>query len=78
MEIFSQTIGWIGTIFVIIAYFLNSYNKIKSNSREYQLMNLFGSIGIGFNVFYQSAWPAFTLQVVWGLIAIFSLLRKKK
>lgn len=78
MEIFSQSIGWVGTFLVLSAYFLISYNKIKSSSTIYQLMNLFGAIGIGFNVFYQSAWPAFTLQVVWGLIAVFSFLNKKK
>ena len=81
MEIFSQIIGWVGTFLIVLAYFLVSNNKISAESKRYQLINLFGAIGIGFNVFYQQAWPAFTLQIIWGIIAIVSIikiLRKKK
>ena len=74
MDIFSQIIGWAGTFLVIFAYFLVSNNKINSESKKYQLMNLFGAIGIGFNVFYQQAWPSFALQIIWGIIAIFSFI----
>lgn len=78
MEIFSQIIGWVGTILIVVAYFLNSTGKLSSNSNKYQLLNLLGAIGVGFNVFYQSAWPALALQVTWGIIAILSLKRRKK
>ena len=77
MDIFSQIIGWAGTFLVIFAYFLVSNNKINPESKKYQLMNLFGAIGIGFNVFYQEAWPALALQIAWGIIAVLSLIRKK-
>jgi len=81
MEIFSQAIGWVGTFLIVLAYFLVSNNKISPNSKRYQLVNLFGSIGVGFNVFHQQVWPAFVLQVIWGIIAVFSIiksLRNKK
>jgi len=78
MEIFSNIIGWIGTIFIVLAYFLVSNNKIKATDVVYQLMNLFGAIGVGINVFYQQAWPSFSLQIIWAIIAIVSLLRRKK
>ena len=80
MEIFSQTIGWIGTFLIILAYFLVSNNKISATSKRYQLMNLFGAIGVGFNVFHQQAWPAFALQIIWAIIAIVSIIKiiKKK
>lgn len=81
MEIFLQAIGWVGTFLIVLAYFLVSNNKISPNSKKYQLVNLFGAIGVGFNVFHQQAWPAFVLQVIWGIIAVFSIiksLRNKK
>ena len=78
MEIFSQIIGWAGMVLIVSAYFLVSTNKISSSNRNYQILNFFGAIFVGINVFYQSAWPAFTLQVVWALIAIFSLFKVKK
>lgn len=79
MEIFSQTIGWVGTAFILIAYLsLVYFKQITEDSKSYQLLNLFGAILIGISVFYKTAWPAFTLQIAWALIAIFSLIRKKK
>ena len=39
----------------------------------YQAMNFFGALGVGVNVFYQAAWPALALQVVWGIIAVIAL-----
>jgi len=79
MEIFFQIIGWVGMALVILAYFLLvSSEKITENSRIYQILNLLGAIGVGFNVFHQQAWPAFALQVTWGIIAVLSLIRRKK
>ena len=77
MEIFSQILGWVGTFLIVLAYFLVSNNKVKPNSKGYQFMNLFGAIFIRVSVFYKTAWPAFTLQMIWALIAIYSLLKIK-
>lgn len=78
MENIPQVIGWIGTVLIITAYFLVSSKRIDVSSKLYQLMNLFGALGVGVNVFIQQAWPALTLQVVWGIIAIFSLIKMRK
>ena len=75
MEIVIQIFGWIGTTLIVIAYFLVSRQYLSSQSRVYQFLNLFGAIGVGANVFYQEAWPAVVLQIVWGVIAILSLIR---
>lgn len=77
METLVQIAGWIGTFLILLAYFLISYKKVSGDSTTYQLMNLFGVIGVGINVFYQRAWPAVVLQLIWGIIAISALLRKK-
>ena len=71
-----ELLGWIGTVLIVGAYFLNSTNRIPNTSRAYQLMNLFGAIGVGVSVYYQEAWPAVALQATWGLIAIYSPIKK--
>ena len=78
MELFSQTIGWVGTFLIVLAYFLVSTKKVDGGSKTYQILNLLGAIGVGVNVFHQQAWPALTLQIVWGIIAIVSLFKIKK
>ncbi|MDX1535546.1 MAG: hypothetical protein R3346_02185 [Candidatus Spechtbacterales bacterium] len=78
MEILTQTMGWIGTFLIVLAYYLVSTKKVSGDSKKYQLINLLGAIGVGANVFYQEAWPALALQLVWGVIAIVSLSKKAK
>ena len=77
MEIFIQAVGWVGTILIVVAYFLVSNQRVAGKSKTYQAMNLLGAIGVGVNVFHQQAWPALAFQIVWGIIAIISLLRPK-
>ncbi|MDQ5962690.1 MAG: hypothetical protein QG653_497 [Patescibacteria group bacterium] len=77
IEILVEGVGWVGTFLVILAYFLVSTKKVHPESAYYQILNLLGALGVGANVFYQQVWPAFALQVVWGCIAIISLVRHR-
>jgi hypothetical protein len=74
MEILIQISGWAGMAIIVIAHILVSTDKLTGESKRYQLMNLIGSVFIAINVFHYRSWPAFTLQVVWGLIAIIDLI----
>ncbi len=77
MEIFIQAFGWLGTFLVALAYFLVSSKKVSGTSKLYQAINLLGAIGVGINVLHQQAWPAVAQEVVWGSIAIMSLIKKQ-
>lgn len=76
MEVLIQTVGWVGSFLIVLAYFLVSYKKVDAGGKTYQAMNLFGALGVGVNVFHQQAWPAVALQVVWGIIAVLALMKK--
>lgn len=71
---FFDIVGWIGMILVLLAYLLLSLNKIK-NGMLYQILNLLASILMAIGLFPKNAWFSFTLQVVWGLIAIVVILK---
>lgn len=73
-----ETLGWIGTALILLAYFLNSTKRLESGGRSYQLMNLLGAIFTGVYVFTESAWPTFALQCAWGAIALLTLLCKNR
>jgi hypothetical protein len=62
-------IGWIGSVEVIAAYGLNSYQKIKSDSLLFQLLNLTGGIFLIINTVYYAAYPSTFINVVWVVIA---------
>ena len=73
MEILIEVFGWSGMILILVAYLLNSSNKISSQSYIYQLMNFFGTCGTSINAFYKHAWPILALQIIWNLISIYSI-----
>jgi len=81
MKFLIDSIGWIGSVEVIAAYGLNSYQKIKSDSLLFQLLNLTGGIFLIINTIYYSAYPSAFINVVWVIIAtvaIFQLIVKSK
>ena len=69
-----DVLGWIGMVLVLIAYILLSLNKID-NGKNYQLLNLFAALFMAIGLFTKNAWFSFALNVVWGLIALISLVK---
>ena len=66
--------GWIGMILVLVAYALLSTDKIK-NGILYQFLNLIAGIFMAIGLFPKNAWFSFTLQIVWAVIAILSIVK---
>lgn len=62
-------------VLIVLAYFLISTERLKPKANSYILMNLFGAIFIGVNVFVHRAWPTFALEIVWGTVAVVSLVK---
>ncbi|VVB83843.1 Uncharacterised protein [uncultured archaeon] len=68
-----SAVGWLGMILLILAYFFLSSKRLKSNSLIYHLLNLFGAVGIAVSTFATKSWPSVTLNVIWIVIAGFSI-----
>ncbi len=66
-------------ILVLVPYLLLSLNKID-NGVLYQVLNLLSSLLMAIGLYPKNAWFSFTLQVIWGIIAILGLIKlcKKK
>jgi len=78
-ELIVEIVGWIGMILVTSAYLiLLASKKITEDSKIYNFMNLFGAILILFNSFYHSAYPSAALNVVWGIFAVYGLVKGLK
>ena len=73
-----EIIGWVGSGAILLAYALVSAGRISSNSKNYQLLNLFGAIGIIINSGIRGAYPSVGLNVVWLFIAIYGLVKVVK
>lgn len=73
MDLLMEVIGWIGSIEVLLAYGLNSYQKIRSDSMVFYLLNLTGGLLlIGYSL-YKGALPNAFINVVWVVIAVIAI-----
>jgi len=81
MELLIDILGWVGSVEVVTAYGLNSYQKIKSDSLTFQLLNLTGAIFLIINSIYKEAYPFTFINTVWSVIAmvaIMGIVKKKR
>ena len=65
-----DALGWIGSLCVLAAYGLNSYQLIKSNSILFYALNIVGGI---FLIIYSTEKEAYAntfINIVWVIIAV--------
>lgn len=74
---FYDVIGWIGMVLVLFAYALLSTNKIN-NGILYQILNLVAGIFMAIGLFPKNAWFSFTLQIIWAIIALVTIIKIKR
>lgn len=81
MKLIIDVMGWVGSAEVIAAYALNSYQRIRSDSLLFQILNLTGGVFLILNTLYYGAYPSTVINVVWVAIAgiaLISIFRKRK
>lgn len=75
MDLIMNILGWIGSIEVLAAYGLNSYQKIKSDSILFYALNLTGGLLLILFSVYKEAYPNVFINVVWVIIAVAALMK---
>jgi len=70
-----EIIGWYGTIAIIGAYALLSFNLISSQSAIYQLLNVTGAIGIVIISLKKKVYQPAVLNIIWTVIGMVALLQ---
>lgn len=78
MEQIAVGIGLMGAAITLVAYGLVSTQRIKSTQAIYPWLNIIGTSGIMFSVFYQWNLAAFIGQICWIAIAIAGLIRIRR
>jgi hypothetical protein len=75
MALLIDVLGWIASVLIVGAYFLNIRGKWSAQSKWYILCNLVGGAFFIVNTAYHGAYPSALVNVVWVIIAVFSLLK---
>lgn len=68
-----EVVGWIGSFEVLIAYGLNMYQRMRSDSLAFTLLNLTGGIFLIIYTIYKEAYPNTFINIVWTVIAALAL-----
>jgi len=76
MSLLIEILGWLASVLIVGAYYLNIQGKIAATSRLYILFNLLGGIFFVVNTFYHRAYPSMAVNIIWALIAVSSILKK--
>lgn len=68
--------GYIGVTLVLMAFLLLQAQKLRGTNLTYQLMNIFGALGVLLSlVFGNFNLSAFVMEVAWAAIGIYGVLR---
>lgn len=72
MDIY-QWAGFVGMLFVVLAYLFLQMNKYTIRSIQYQLLNLIGAILLLISLFVHFNLGSFIIEVFWIIITIYGI-----
>ena len=75
MDVVVEIIGWVGSLCVLIAYGLNSYQRLSSTSLWFIGLNLVGSALLIVYTIVRDAYASTFVNVVWVIIAVIAIFR---
>lgn len=70
-----ETLGWIGVVFILVAYAGNAFGFFASDAIVYLVLNVFGALGIMIDAAAQKNYQPVVLNVIWLLIAVIGIVR---
>ena len=78
MNILIEIMGWIASVLIVGSYALNITGKLSASSKTYVLANIIGGVFFVVNTYYHQAYPSMFVNVIWVIIAIYMISKKKK
>jgi hypothetical protein len=76
-EPYIEIMGWIASVLIVGSYALNITGRLSASSKTYVLANIIGGIFFVVNTYYHKAYPSMFVNVVWVIIAIYMISKKK-
>ena len=77
MSILIECLGWIASILIVGSYALNITGKLAAKSKTYVIANMVGGLFFVLNTYYHQAYPSMLVNIIWVIIAIVMLSKKK-
>lgn len=74
-HILIEIFGWAGVASIFAAYLLVSFDFLEPQHMLYQILNLFGGIGIVLESLTKKNYQPAVLNVIWSIVASIALLK---
>jgi hypothetical protein len=71
-----QVIQLIGAILILVAFTLAQLHLLEQTSYPYLISNFVGAVLLGVIAVMEEQWGFVLLEVVWGLVSLWSLVMK--
>jgi uncharacterized membrane protein len=72
-----EILGWIGSLFVLVAYAMNMNKKLRADSLTYYALNIAGSALLIINTAYHHAYPSMAVNIIWVFIPVVTIIRHR-
>jgi paired small multidrug resistance pump len=73
MNMWPDILGYIGVLFVLIAYSLQQVRRIDGNGLLYPLLNLIGACLILVSLFHKPNLPAMMMEIAWAIVSLIGI-----
>ncbi|MDH3243717.1 MAG: hypothetical protein OEM26_03790 [Saprospiraceae bacterium] len=71
-------LGWLGSLELVVAYYLVSTKRLGPTTYLYQGLNLKGSVLLLINTAYYGAFPSSFVNFIWIIIAMVAIFQVTK
>jgi hypothetical protein len=78
MTILVEVLGWIASMLIVGSYALNITGRLSAKSKLYVTANIIGGVFFVVNTYYHQAYPSMLVNIVWVIIALVMLTKKKE
>ena len=78
MEMNTEMVAYLGMILILVAFFLETRNVIKSKAPLYLTLMAIGSGLLAIRAFLIEEWAFFILEIAWFLTAVVGLIYLKR
>ncbi len=71
----TETLGWYGTLAIIVAYILVSFDYLSSGNIWFQILNGTGAVGIIIVSLHKRVYQPAVLNTIWAVIALVAIVK---
>ena len=77
MNTLVEIVGWIASVLIVGSYALNITGKLAAENKWYIFANMIGGLFFVINTYFHQAYPSMVVNLIWVVIAIAMIAKKK-